>query len=140
MHDRLFIDCHVATMVARPGDPVGAITDAAIAVAGGRVARVGPATEIAGERAAETVSLGGAWVTPGLVDCHTHLVFGLLLSGLMSFLVSGIATARALGLSDGFVANWLTAWLGAWAVAFPAMLVVAPVVRRLVARLCEPPP
>ena len=29
-----------------------------------------------GGRGAETVPLGGAWVTPGLVDCHTHLVFG----------------------------------------------------------------
>jgi imidazolonepropionase len=76
MHDRLFTDCHVATMVARPGNPLGTIADAAIAVAGGRIVRVGTAAELAGERAAETVSLGGAWVTPGLIDCHTHLVFG----------------------------------------------------------------
>lgn len=76
MHDRLLTDCHVATMVARPGDPLGAIHDGAVAVAGGRIARVGTAVELAGERAAETVSLGGGWVTPGLVDCHTHLVFG----------------------------------------------------------------
>jgi len=76
MHDRLFTDCHVATMVARPGDPLGTIRDAAISVANGRIARVGTAAELAGEEAAETVSLGSAWVTPGLVDCHTHLVFG----------------------------------------------------------------
>ena len=76
MHDRLFTDCHVATMVARPGNPLGTIADAAIAVAGGRIVRVGTAAEFAGERAAETVALDGAWVTPGLIDCHTHLVFG----------------------------------------------------------------
>ena len=76
MHDRLFIDCHVATMVAQAGDPIGAIRDAAIAIKDGRITRVGSTAEMAGERAAETVSLGGAWVTPGLVDCHTHLVFG----------------------------------------------------------------
>ena len=76
MHDRLFTDCHVATMVARPGDPLGTIRDGAVAVSGGRIARVGAAAELVAEPAAETLSLGGAWVTPGLVDCHTHLVFG----------------------------------------------------------------
>jgi imidazolonepropionase len=76
MHDRLFTDCHVATMVARPGDPLGTIRDGAIAITDGRIASVGTAGELAAEPAAETVSLGGAWVTPGLIDCHTHLVFG----------------------------------------------------------------
>ncbi|MXO76004.1 imidazolonepropionase [Altererythrobacter aerius] len=76
MHDRLLTQCHVATMVARPGDPLGMIRDAALTVTNGRIARVGPAAELAAEPAAETVPLGGAWVTPGLVDCHTHLVFG----------------------------------------------------------------
>jgi imidazolonepropionase len=76
MHDRLFTDCHVATMVARPGDPLGTIRDGAIAITDGRIASVGTAGELAAEPAAEAVSLGGAWVTPGLIDCHTHLVFG----------------------------------------------------------------
>ena len=70
----------------------------------------------------------------------THVVFGLLLSGLMSFLVSGIATMRAIGIPDGFFFKWVTAWLGSWAVAFPSVLVVAPIVRRMVAVICEPPP
>lgn len=76
MHDRLFTDCHIATMVARPGDPLGTIRDGAVAVANGRIVRVGAAAELGPEPAVETVSLSGAWVTPGLVDCHTHLVFG----------------------------------------------------------------
>ena len=66
------------------------------------------------------------------------VLFGLILSGLMSLLVSGIATWRAVGLPADFVALWLSAWLNAWAVAFPAVLVVAPVTRRLVARLVRP--
>ncbi len=66
------------------------------------------------------------------------ILFGLLLSGLMSLIVSGIATLRALGLPPDFIAKWLTAWLAAWAIAFPSVLVVAPIVRRIVARVCEP--
>ena len=75
MWDRLITDCHVATMVARPGDPLGIVRNAAIGIDGGRVVRVGSRTELAGFRAREVTALGGAWVTPGLVDCHTHLVF-----------------------------------------------------------------
>ena len=75
MWDRLLTDCHVATMIARPGDPLGIVRNAAIGIDGGRVVRVGSRTELAGFRAREVKALGGAWVTPGLVDCHTHLVF-----------------------------------------------------------------
>ncbi|SFJ40664.1 DUF2798 domain-containing protein [Jannaschia pohangensis] len=66
------------------------------------------------------------------------VLFGLILSGLMSLLVSGVATFRALGLIDGFIGLWLGAWLAAWAIAFPAVLIVAPITRRLVARLTAP--
>ncbi|GAA4030528.1 imidazolonepropionase [Sphingomonas rosea] len=64
------------TMVPAPGDPLGLIRNAAIGIQDGRIVRVGRRTELAGTRATEVVPLGGAFVTPGLVDCHTHLVFG----------------------------------------------------------------
>ena len=76
MWDRLLIDCHVATMVAAPGNPLGVIANAAIGISDGRIVRVGKRTELAGFRARDVVALGGGWVTPGLVDCHTHLMFG----------------------------------------------------------------
>ena len=76
MWDCLITDCHVATMVPQPGNPLGLFANAAIGIDGGRIVRVGKRTELAGFRAKEVVALGGAWVTPGLVDCHTHLVFG----------------------------------------------------------------
>ena len=76
MWDRLLIDCHVATMVAAPGDPLGIVTNGAIGIQDGKIVRVGKRTELAGFKAAEVVALGGAWVTPGLIDCHTHLIFG----------------------------------------------------------------
>jgi imidazolonepropionase len=75
MWDRLITDCHVATMAPQPGNPLGLLANAAIGIDGGRIVRVGKRTELAGFRAREVVPLGGAWVTPGLVDCHTHLVF-----------------------------------------------------------------
>jgi hypothetical protein len=64
-------------------------------------------------------------------------LFGLPLSGLMSLIVSGVATWRALGAD--FVLPWLAeAWPMSWIVAFPTVLVVAPLVRRLVAALTRP--
>lgn len=77
MWDRLIVDCNIATMEPGAGEgPLGLITNGAIAIEGGRILRVGKRTELAGFRAKEVVALGGAWVTPGLIDCHTHLVFG----------------------------------------------------------------
>ena len=65
---------HLATMA---GDlPYGAIRDGAIGVAGGRIGWIGAAKDLPGDwRAVRTVDAGGRWLTPGLVDCHTHLVY-----------------------------------------------------------------
>ena len=76
MWDRLLVDCRIATLEDAPGNPLGIIENGAIGVADGKIVRVGKRTELAGFRATEVVALGGAWVTPGLIDCHTHLVFG----------------------------------------------------------------
>lgn len=62
------------------------------------------------------------------------VVFGLLVSGVMSCLVSLVATIKAVGVIPGLFQLWMSAWLFAWAVAFPTILVVAPVARRLVER------
>lgn len=76
MWDRLLVDCNIATFEEAPGNPLGLVENGAIAIADGKILRVGKRTELAGFRAREVVALGGAWVTPGLVDCHTHLIFG----------------------------------------------------------------
>jgi imidazolonepropionase len=76
MWDRLLTDCHVATMDPAVAAPFGAIEDGAIGIQDGRVVRVGRRIDLAGYRAQRVEPLGGAWVTPGLIDCHTHLVFG----------------------------------------------------------------
>jgi imidazolonepropionase len=59
------------------GDPDETIADAAIAVSEGRIAWLGAAAALPSEYANwSREDLGGAAVTPGLVDCHTHLVYG----------------------------------------------------------------
>lgn len=73
MSTLLLTDCHVATMV-EGGAAYGAIEDAAILIRDGKIAWVGPKAEAPKADVVEV--LGGRWVTPGLIDCHTHLVFG----------------------------------------------------------------
>lgn len=63
---------------------------------------------------------------------YAPIAFGLLLSGMMSFLVSGVATIFTLGFGVEFFGQWMLAWLPSWAVAFPAILIVAPLARRIV--------
>lgn len=62
-------------------------------------------------------------------------VFGLLVSGMMSFLVSGVATASASGIGGDLLWRWLDAWSLSWMVAFPTILIVVPAVRRLLHRI-----
>ena len=71
--DTVYVGFNAATMV--PTGDYGPIKDAAIGVENGRIAWLGPASELP-HHTATIVNLGGGWVTPGLVDCHTHLVFG----------------------------------------------------------------
>ena len=73
MADVLWTNARLATM-REGGAPWGAIEDGAIATEGERIAWVGPRADWRG-RAREERDAGGAWVTPGLVDCHTHLVY-----------------------------------------------------------------
>jgi imidazolonepropionase len=75
--DLLVVNATVATMdPARPG-PYGLVPRGAVGVSEGRVGWVGPMAELpTGGGAPRTVDAAGALVTPGLVDCHTHLVFG----------------------------------------------------------------
>ena len=76
MWDRLLVDCNIATMDPAVPGPFGAIENGAIGIQDGRIVRVGRRVELAGYQAQKVEALGGAWVTPGLIDCHTHLVFG----------------------------------------------------------------
>ncbi|MEO1366174.1 MAG: imidazolonepropionase [Acidobacteriota bacterium] len=73
--DLLLTDAHLATF-AGP-EPYGRIVDGAVAVDGGRLLWVGPRGDLpAGLEPRRVVDCGGRLLTPGLVDCHTHLVWG----------------------------------------------------------------
>jgi imidazolonepropionase len=85
--DHIWRNARIATMVA--GQPrLGAIEPGAIAVRDGRIAWVGPDADLPASNAPST-DCEGRWITPGLVDCHTHLVwagdrareFGMRLEG-----------------------------------------------------------
>jgi imidazolonepropionase len=69
--DRVWLDAHLGTM---QGEGLGAIEDGAVAAKDGRIAWVGRRADLPAG-AAETTRCDGAWILPGLVDCHTHLVF-----------------------------------------------------------------
>ena len=69
----LLTNCRVATM--RSGSPYGLIEDAVVAIRDGHIAWVGPAADQADDPTEEQVDLCGRLVTPGLIDCHTHLVY-----------------------------------------------------------------
>lgn len=73
--DRLITECRLATMV-ESDEPYGAVEDGAILIHHGKIVWAGPRADLPKHKAAETDLLGGRWVTPGLIDCHTHLVFG----------------------------------------------------------------
>lgn len=77
MWDTLWVDVNLATMA--PGKPYGAIERGAVAAKDGRIAWIGYAADLPkppDELAGDVRRCNNAWITPGFVDCHTHLVFG----------------------------------------------------------------
>jgi len=70
--DLLLTDARIATMA---GDDYGVIDDGAVAITDGNISWIGPQAELPDGDAQVTRSLAGRWITPALIDCHTHLVF-----------------------------------------------------------------
>ncbi|MEW6639168.1 MAG: imidazolonepropionase [Pseudomonadota bacterium] len=75
-YDKIWLDARLVT-VNPAAAGLGIIERGAIAAKDGRIAYVGLEADLpSGWSATETIKLDGRWVTPGLVDCHTHLVYG----------------------------------------------------------------
>ncbi|WCD80042.1 imidazolonepropionase [Pseudomonas sp. TUM22785] len=70
---RFWHGCRLATL---QGGRYSIIEDGALLTDDELIRWVGPLAEAPDTTGAERIDLGGAWVTPGLIDCHTHLVFG----------------------------------------------------------------
>lgn len=75
--DLLITDANIATMDSSIDAPYGAIDNAALAIKDGHIVWLGKQTELPAFDALATpiISAKGQWLTPGLIDCHTHLVF-----------------------------------------------------------------
>jgi len=71
--DLVITNAHLATMTGTP--PYGAIREGALGVKAGRIAWIGTTRDVPHDSGAQTLDAGGRWLTPGLVDCHTHLVY-----------------------------------------------------------------
>ena len=74
----LWTQARLATMAPVDGKAYGAIENGAIAVAGDRIHWVGKQSLLPADLPAHVTvhSAEGRWVTPGLIDCHTHLIYG----------------------------------------------------------------
>lgn len=73
--DRIWRNARLATLAAdRPG--LGEVEGGVVAARDGRIAYAGSAAEAPDFAADETIDCQGRWITPGLIDPHTHLIFG----------------------------------------------------------------
>lgn len=72
--DRVWINARLATL-APDREGLGIVEDGVVASLDGRIAYAGPATDAPAFEAPETIDVEERWITPGLIDPHTHLVF-----------------------------------------------------------------
>ncbi len=71
---RVWRRARLATMAPAAGG-LGIVERGAVAAVGSRIVYAGPEADMPAFERAEVVDCDGRWITPGLVDCHTHLVF-----------------------------------------------------------------
>ncbi|NWK97827.1 imidazolonepropionase [Sphingobium lactosutens] len=69
--DRLWKDARLATMT---GEGLGVVERGVVAAIDGRIVYAGPASDAPAFDAQHAIGCDGRWITPGLIDCHTHLV------------------------------------------------------------------
>lgn len=72
--DRVWINARLATL-APDREGLGIVEDGVVASLDGRIAYAGPAADAPTFETTETIDVEGRWITPGLIDPHTHLVF-----------------------------------------------------------------
>ena len=98
----LWQHCHVATMA---NGKYSIIEDAAMVTAGSLIEWVGPRSQAPTADYAQVHDLQGAWVTPGLIDCHTHTVFGGNRSGEFEQRLEGVSYAEIAAKGGGIAST-----------------------------------
>ncbi|WLH68879.1 imidazolonepropionase [Pseudomonas sp. FP2309] len=101
----LWQHCHVATMA---GGNYSIIEDAAMVTTGALIEWIGPRSAVPTADYVHVHDLRGAWVTPGLIDCHTHTVFGGNRSGEFEQRLQGVSYAE-IAASGGGIASTVRA-------------------------------
>ncbi|MDT6920463.1 imidazolonepropionase [Pseudomonas atacamensis] len=98
----LWQHCHVATMA---NGAYSIIEDAAIVTSGSLIEWIGPRTQLPSGEYPALNDLQGAWVTPGLIDCHTHTVFGGNRSGEFEQRLQGVSYAEIAAQGGGIAST-----------------------------------
>ncbi|MBV4510654.1 imidazolonepropionase [Pseudomonas sp. SWRI22] len=98
----LWQHCHLVTMA---NGKYSIIEDAAMVTAGSLIEWVGPRSQAPTTDYAQVHDLQGAWVTPGLIDCHTHTVFGGNRSGEFEQRLEGVSYAEIAAKGGGIAST-----------------------------------
>ncbi|KPB53465.1 Imidazolonepropionase [Pseudomonas coronafaciens pv. oryzae] len=98
----LWKNCHIASMAH---GKYSIIENAAIVTSGALIEWIGPQAKLAGSEHDNCIDLGGAWVTPGLIDCHTHTVFGGNRSGEFEQRLQGVSYAEIAAAGGGIAST-----------------------------------
>ncbi|UST95854.1 imidazolonepropionase [Pseudomonas siliginis] len=98
----LWQHCYVATMA---NGAYSIIEDAAIVTSGTLIEWIGPRTQLPSGEYPAVNDLQGAWVTPGLIDCHTHTVFGGNRSGEFEQRLQGVSYAEIAAQGGGIAST-----------------------------------
>ena len=98
----LWHNCHAASMA---NGTYSIIEDAAIVTERAHIAWIGPLGELPDQGELNRVDLNGAWVTPGLIDCHTHTVFGGNRSGEFEQRLQGVSYAEIAAAGGGIAST-----------------------------------
>lgn len=102
MANRVWRNARLATMV---GEGIGAVEDGIVAAACGKIVYAGPASSAPTFSNAELIDCAGRWITPGLVDCHTHLVYGGNRAGEFALRLEGAAYEEIARAGGGIVST-----------------------------------
>jgi len=98
----LWQHCHVATMAQ---GKYSIIEDAAMVTAGSLIEWIGPRSQVPTADYAQVHDLQGTWVTPGLIDCHTHTVFGGNRGGEFEQRLEGVSYAEIAAKGGGIAST-----------------------------------